>query len=327
LKNGIFRMPAKKSPKSILLVKTSSLGDVIHNLPVATDLAAAFPGVALDWVAESAFAGIPGLHPAVREVLPVSLRKWRKHLFAKETRQEIAAFKAMLKSREYDYVLDTQGLIKSAWVAKQANGRRLGFDRASIREKWAARAYDEMFAVPKGMHAVLRNRALAAAAFGYMPGEAIDYGLGQRKGPAGDSVVFLTASSREGKQMPASFWINLGRALAHLNLVALLPAGSPDERREAARIAEAVPYAQAIPPMSLPELANLLFNARFSVGVDPGLTQLSVAVGTPTLALFKASDPGLTGVLGSTWHQNLGAQGKPPGLQDVLDALAPLLFA
>jgi heptosyltransferase-1 len=313
-------------PKSILLVKTSSLGDVIHNLPVATDLAAAFPGVALDWVVEGSFADIPRLHPAVRETIPVALRQWRKHPFAQKTRQAIAAFKAGLKSKNYDFVLDTQGLLKSAWIARQAQGVRLGFDRASIREKWAARFYDQTFAVPKNQHAVLRNRQLAAAALGYTPDEAIDYGLGTRQGGTSDSVVFLTASSREDKCQPAAFWINLGRALAQLGLVALLPAGSPDERRAAAKIAEAVPYAQAIPPMSLAELAHLLANARFAVGVDTGLTHLAVAVGTPTLALFKASEPGLTGVLGSGWHQNLGRQGQPPDLQATLAALSPLLF-
>ena len=149
----------------ILLVKTSSLGDVIHNLPVVSDLRRSFPDATIDWCVEEAFADIPRLHPQVGEVIPVALRRWRKTLFQRATWREIGQFRRRLARTPYDAILDTQGLIKSALIARQASGRRLGYAAEVAREPLAARCYDETFVIPPNAHAIERNRWLAAAAF------------------------------------------------------------------------------------------------------------------------------------------------------------------
>ncbi|MDR2164848.1 MAG: lipopolysaccharide heptosyltransferase I [Zoogloeaceae bacterium] len=314
------------SPQRILLVKTSSLGDVIHNLPVASDLAARFSGIEIDWAIEEGFAEIPRLHPAVRRVFPVAVRRWRGAPFSRRTWREIASFRQQLAAETYDAVLDTQGLLKSALIARQARGAHWGYDAGSAREPLAARFYDAVFPVPKTLHAVERNRRLAAAAFGYAPPD-LDYGVADTRGAdaRGVSVILLTASSREDKLWPDEHWVALGGALSRRGLTPLLPGGSSLERRRARDLAARIPGAQAIPPMTLTALASLFRHARLAVGVDTGLTHLAAAMRTPTLALYTATDPGLTGVLGTDWHRNLGGRGIVPPVDAVLAELQDVL--
>jgi len=153
----------------ILLVKTSSLGDVVHNLPVASDIHARFPQARIDWVVEEGFADIPRLHPAVRKVIPVAVRRWRRTLFSAATWRELGAYRDSVRAERYDLVLDTQGLVKSALLAWQAAGPRAGYAAEAAREPLAARFYDATYVIPKNLHAVERNRWLAAAALDYGP--------------------------------------------------------------------------------------------------------------------------------------------------------------
>jgi heptosyltransferase-1 len=311
----------------ILLVKTSSLGDVIHNLPVVTDLRAQFPDAAVDWVVEEGFADIPRLHPSVRRVIPVAVRRWRKSLFAPATWWEIRTFRAALKDQSYDLVIDTQGLLKSALITRLARGRRCGYTATAAREPLAARFYDATFDVSKELHAVQRNRQLAALASGYAAAPVIDYGIAVSPPPTSSrpSAVLLTATSRDDKLWAEEKWIELGRALHERGLACLLPAGSAIERERAARIAQAIPGAGVLPPMGLAALAAPLAAARIVIGVDTGLVHLAAALGRPALALFSASDPALTGVLAGTPAINLGSRGRPPEVDAVLAAATPLL--
>ncbi|MCL2021831.1 MAG: lipopolysaccharide heptosyltransferase I [Betaproteobacteria bacterium] len=312
----------------ILLVKTSSMGDVIHNLPVASDILANFPGARIDWAVEESFADIPRLHPGVHDILPLAFRRWKKRLFSPTTWREIKATRAMFAAREYDFILDTQGLVKSAWITRWAKGKKIGFAADSAREPLAARFYNLRLSVPKNLHAITRNRRLAAAAFGYdLPEDGPDYGLTLPLQESSDSVVFLTASSLEAKLWPETRWINLGRALSLRDLIVLLPGGSPIERRRAEHIAGQIPGAQAIPPMRLADLASLLANARFAVGVDTGLSHLAAAAGVPTLVLHTITAPERTGVFCRQWHQNLGGKNQTPDVEVALTALAQFLPA
>ena len=310
-----------------LLVKTSSLGDVIHNLPVVTDLRAHFPDAAIDWVVEEGFADIARLHPGVRRVIPVALRRWRKSLASPATWREMRALRATLQAENYDLVIDTQGLMKSALITRMARGRRCGYAASSAREPLAARFYDATFEVPGSLHAVERNRRLAALAAGYTASATPDYGIAVPPAPtfASPNAVLLTATSRDDKLWPEDRWIAAGRALHQRGLSCLLPAGSATERERATRIAQAIPGAVALPPLSLPELAAQLADARIVIGVDTGLVHLAAALGRPTLALFCASDPALTGVVASTPAINLGSRGRPPSVEHVLAAALPLL--
>lgn len=311
----------------LLLVKTSSLGDVIHNLPVATDLARRFPGVVIDWCVEAPFADIPLLHPAIHAVQPVAIRRWRKNLLTRKTWREIGALRSNLRKHRYDGVLDTQGLLKSALVASAARGLRLGYAADSAREPLASRFYDRTFSVPRDVHAVERNRRLAAAALGYSLDDLpLDYGLQVAPLaadwlPAGPYAVLLTATSRDDKLWPEADWIALGRTLAERGLHCVLPAGTAIERARAERIAATIPQCVVAPAMAIRDLAALLAGARLAVGVDTGLTHLAAAVRTPVIALYTATDPGLTGVLGTGFHRNLGGKQHSPSVAEVLQCV------
>lgn len=317
----------------ILLVKTSSLGDVIHNLPVVRDLLAQRPDCVIDWVVERALAEIPRLHAGVRRVIPVGLRAWRHRLLKGSTWSELGAFGRELRADSYDLVIDTQGLLKSALIARRARGPHCGYDAASAREPAASRFYDRRYTVSRALHAVDRNRRLVAAAAGYAVDGAPDYGLGAvppglTPDPSGGTdtppphAVLLTATSRDDKLWPEADWIALGMALCAHGLHCLLPSGSATERERAARIASALPAATALPAQSLTELAATLGAARLAVGVDTGLVHLAAALDRPTLALYCASEPDLTGVMagrGGAPAENLGARGNPPTATAVID--------
>ena len=310
----------------ILLVKTSSLGDVIHNLPVVSDIRRNFPEATVDWCVEENFAAIPRLHPEVEEIIPVAIRRWRKALFRAATWREIATFQAQLRGNAYDAVIDTQGLLKSALIARRARGPLAGYAADSAREPLAARFYDRRFSVTTREHAVARNRQLAAAALGYTVAGEAQYGIeapAMSFGwlPAGPYVVFLTATSRDDKLWPEAHWTLLGQQLQALGHGVVLPAGNPAERERAARLAAEIPGAVAAPPLSITELASLLAGARAAVGVDTGLSHLAVALQTPTVALYVATDPGLTGVVGSGFHRNLGGKAQMPTPAAVMEAL------
>lgn len=314
----------------ILIVKTSSLGDVIHNLPAISDIRRHFPDAEIDWCVEDSFAAIPHLHSAVRNVIPVAIRRWRKQLAKATTWREIAAFRRQIAAISYDAVIDTQGLLKSALLARCAQGPRLGYAAGSAREPLAARCYDRHFHVARDLHAVVRNRLLAAAALGYKADGEPDYGVDTAPGafpwlPHRPYVVFLTATSRDDKLWPEANWTALGRALDSMGFNAILPGGSAVERERAARLAATIPGALAAPPMSIPELAALLAGARAAIGVDTGLTHLAVALKTPTVAIYTATDPGLTGVLGAGFHRNLGGKAQIPAADAVLDELQAVL--
>lgn len=311
----------------ILIVKTSSLGDVIHNLPVIADIRQHFPDAIIDWCVEESFAAIPRLHPGVAEIITVAIRRWRKNLFARKTWREMAASRAALRRHDYDLVIDTQGLAKSALIASQACGARCGYDAASIREPLAARFYQRHFAVSTTEHAVVRNRRLVGAVLGYTPDPAPDYGITVAPAvfdwlPQKPYAVFLTATSRDDKLWPEENWLELGRQLHEQGCPAVLPAGNPVERERASRLAAGIPDAVAAPPLSIPQLAALLAGARSAVGVDTGLTHLAVALMVPTVALYTATDPGLTGVYGTAFHCNLGGKGQVPSAAQVLEQLA-----
>src|SRR5574343_187166 len=310
----------------ILLVKTSSLGAVIHNLPVVSDIRRHFPDAEIDWCVEDGFAAIPRLHPGVRQIIPVAVRRWRKRLLQWETWQEMGDFRRQITNSAYDAVIDTQGLLKSALLARPVHGPHLGYAAESAREPLSARFYDRHFRIPRDLHAVVRNRQLAAAALGYAAEGGPDYGISVPPAtfswlPHRPYVVLLTATSRDDKLWPEAHWLSFGQRLNSLGFSAVLPGGSTIERERAARLSSGIPGAVAAPPMSIPELAALHYGGRAVVGVDTGLTHLAVALGVPTVALYTATDPGLTGVLGSGFHRNLGGKAQIPTAESVLGEL------
>jgi heptosyltransferase-1 len=313
----------------ILLVKTSSLGDVVHNLPVVSDLRQALPGAQIDWVVEEAFAAIPRLHPGVRQVIPLAIRRWRKAVWESETRAEFSEFKQQLQACHYDAVIDTQGLIKSAWITRLARGTHYGPDWISSREV-PTLFYDRAFKIPWSIHAVERNRQIAAQAMNYTVPAAVEYGISaQPRSCEGLSAeryaVLLHVTSGEEKLWDEQHWITLGHALSAHGLTCVLPWGNSDERARSERIAQALPQALVAPALDIAALTGLFAGAGIVIGVDTGLTHLAAALGVPTVGIYVATDPAATGIYGSAQALNLGAIGQPPTATEVISAGERLL--
>jgi len=258
------------------------------------------------------------MHASVRRVITVAVRRWRSALWNPAVWREMREVRRAIAEARYDSVIDTQSLLKSALIASWAHGPKHGLDGASAREPLAARFYDVRHAVPRALHAVERNRRLAAAALGYSL-SSLDYGLRAPGGAGDDALVFLTMTSRDDKLWPEERWIELGRALGGK---AVLPWGNEAERLRAERIARALPNGFVLPRQTIDSLASLFSGARAVVGVDTGLTHLAAEVGARTVGIYCGSDPGLTGIYGALRFTNLGFRGHPPSVAEVLKVLS-----
>ena len=324
---------ASLASRRILIVKTSSLGDVVHALPAVTDLVEACPAAGVDWVVEEAFADIPRLHPGVAQVIPVALRGWRRAPLAGSTRSAVAAVRTRLRAGRYDVVIDCQGLVKSAVLARWARAPVAGYDRRSAREPLATLWYDRRFRVDRALHAIVRNRTLVAAAAGYAMHGPPRFGIAPP--PAADGgatvpetyAVLLTNASRATKRWPDAHWRAVAESLAALGLPSLLFWGSDDERIATAARAARMPDARVMPRATIAAIAAVLARARVVVGLDTGLTHLAAALGAPTLGIFCDYDPSLVGVVGDAATVSLGSAVAGPGVDDVLAALPRLLAA
>jgi len=318
---------ADQDSPHILLVKTTSLGDVLHNLPVVSDIARHHPGAQIDWMVEESFAALPRLNPIVRNIIPVAVRRWRKSLFSANTWCEIRALRATLSWEKYDLCIDTQGLFKSALLMRGANGISCGFDKASAREPLAASMYQHTFSVAKGQHAVERNRQLVAQVLGYTLEGPADFGIKLPNVekpdwlPDDDYAVLLHATSRADKLWGEPGWLALGHALHQKNIRCVLPWGSEAEKERSLRLAAQIPDAITPPKLSLDQAAALLGKARAVVGVDTGLAHLAAAVNVPTVGIYTATNPTLTGLYAGPHTINLGNIDQSPDVQAVLDAL------
>lgn len=291
---------------NLLLVKTSSLGDVIHMLPAITDAVQARSGLYIDWLVEESFAAIPAWHPAVSRVIPIAMRRWKKHWTARSTWQQIKLAHAALQTQHYDLVIDSQGLLKSALWCRQAQGTRVGYDRTSAREPLASRFYDRTVTVSRQLHAIDRNRQLMAQALGYALQDARpDYGLqglAPRLPEPGielpvHSIMGLHATSRADKLWPTANWKALAQALATHGRCLVLPWGNDEERLRAEEIAREASNAIVLPRLGLDAVASLIGQSEAVVGVDTGLLHLAAALGKPGLALYTATPPALTGAV------------------------------
>ena len=287
----------------VLLIKTSSLGDVIHTLPALTDASRAIPGIRFDWVVEEGFGEIPTWHPAVDRVIPVAIRRWRKNLWQTFKSGEWRRFKASLRERNYDLVIDAQGLLKSAWLTRYVKAPVAGLDRDSVREPLASRFYSRRLAVGRGQHAVERLRQLFAVALGYdLPPGLGDYALRREQWRQDKTVapfvLFLHGTTWDTKHWPEIYWRELAERLGHAGIEVRLPWGNPAEQARAERIAAGLKNAVVLPKLNLAGVAGVLAQARACVAVDTGLGHLAAALDVPTISLFGPTNPGLTGAYG-----------------------------
>ncbi|EMF0717200.1 lipopolysaccharide heptosyltransferase RfaC [Citrobacter freundii] len=289
----------------VLIVKTSSMGDVLHTLPALTDAQQAIPGIQFDWVVEEGFAQIPSWHAAVDRVIPVAIRRWRKAWFSAPIKAERKAFRDAVRLQQYDAIIDAQGLVKSAaLVTRLARGIKHGMDWSTAREPLASLFYNRKHHIAKQQHAVERTRELFAQSLGYTkPLPQGDYAIAQHfltnlSANSGQYAVFLHATTRDDKHWPEANWRELIGLLNNAGIRIKLPWGAPHEEARAKRLAEGFSYVDVLPRMTLEEVARVLAGAKFVVSVDTGLSHLTAALDRPNITLYGPTDPGLIGGYG-----------------------------
>lgn len=315
----------------ILIIKTSSMGDIIHTLPALTDAGLFFKDLRFDWVVEEDFAEIPSWHPLVDTVIPVALRRWRKQPIRTIKNAEWKKFYRALHQKQYDYVIDAQGLLKSAALLLFSRGLRCGFHFNSAREPLASFFYQKQARVLKNQHAVIRIRQLFSHALGYtLPKNRPDYGISAYRpfltdntDPIGTqlpsvtqiresnsssgakqekTLLFIHGTSRENKCWPESHWMTLGRLAQQAGYGIQIIWGSPEEKERSERIAASCPAARVTPPLKLTAAAKQINQATAIVAVDTGLGHLAAALGKPTVSLYGPTDPELIGTHGAKQH-------------------------
>ena len=337
------------SPK-ILLVKLSSLGDVLHNLPLVWDLRARLPNAQIDWVVEEAYVHL--LEPlrtregfkGIDRIIPFGLRRWKKHLFKLSTWQQFFAFKKQLQAVTYDTVIETQGLLKSALVCalanKTPNAIVAGLANAtefSGYEPIAKFFYGHLVQVPVQTHAVDRSRLVMCSALDWPAIQRSDspqfYGsqiqvnlakpvLSELKTPY---VLFFHSTAREAKRWSNEAWITLGKELASRGYQVVLPWGSPTEKAVSLELAKHIPNALVPPSFSIEDAFKVITGAALTVGVDTGLTHLSAVLGLPTVEIYCDSPRWKTEGYWAHHIRNVGDMQSPPDVAEVVKASLELL--
>ena len=277
----------------VLLVKTSSLGDVIHALPAVTEALARCSDLQLDWLVEEKFRDIPEKHGGVHEVIPVAIRRWRSNWV--DAWPEVKALIKRLRSTHYDRVIDSQGLLKSALMTSFANGETHGYDTESIRVSVACLFYNKKHAVDKNQHAIYRQKELLASSLGYRSTELIDSGLAA-SASKNKTIMLLHGTTWPSKEWPESAWTMLANQIRQDGFNVVAPAGNGQERERATRILGG--RAGLLDQLSLGDLMSEMQRCAGAVAVDTGLGHLAPALGVPAIGLFGSTSPGLTGIFG-----------------------------
>jgi heptosyltransferase-1 len=307
------------------------MGDVVHALPLAADIARACPGTEIDWLVEEAFSPIPAMSPHVARVRRVALRRWRRQLFASSTRREVAALKSELRTAGYGLVLDAQGLLKSAWTARWAGAPVAGFSTHTVREQIAALLYARRYPIPRELHAVERCRRLGAAALDYELEGAPRFDLRLTAAPplVPDTpyAVLLVNASRATKLWPEQCWIDVERWLAARGLSSVLFWGTEEDGARTRALTSRMERAIVAARSSLDMIAASLARASVVIGLDTGLSHLAAALGRPAVGIYCDYDPALVGLVGDGPVASLGGVGMPPTSTAVIEAAARVMDA
>jgi heptosyltransferase-1 len=314
----------------ILIVKLSSLGDVVHAMPAVQDLRRAKPDIQIDWVVERAFAPLVARCDGVGHVIACDLRRWRRQPFAAQTRTEWRAFKAELQQTTYDLVIDLQGLTKSAlvsWLARTGErGQRIGMANRTEGSSFEAPARwvaDHAIALEPHVHAVQRSRLLCGAALGYAVHGPARYGLVSAGkavqapiapnafAPRLPVVALVHGTSRADKQWPLAHWVDLGRRLNHSGFVVALAHGNAAEQATSEAIAQQLVQAWVWPAMGLDALTDTMAQCAGVIGVDSGLSHIAVALDLPHVQIYNFDTAWRTGPVDAVRQASVFAQPHP----------------
>jgi heptosyltransferase-1 len=290
----------------VLLVKTSSMGDLIHTLPAISDAQKAVDRITFDWVADKPFAEIPSWHTAVDNIIETNWKQWRKHWWHYLKNGELKRFYRQLTTRHYDYVLDAQLSTKSAAITRLAKGDKHGADRRSTREPLAAKAYSHRHRVIYEQHAITRIRKLFAQALAYdYQASQPDYGIDSARLQTlpiqlpRHYVVFVHNASWSTKSWPLHYWRALAHWVIEQHYDIVLPWGNNDEYQQAKAIADINPDSICIlPKLNLSQQGTVLVRAQAAVSCDTGLAHLAAALAVPNITLYGPTNPMLIGTQG-----------------------------
>jgi heptosyltransferase-1 len=304
-------MKDQSRQKRICIVKTSSLGDVIHTLPALTDAHRVYPEMIFDWVVEEDFKDIPAAHPAVDKVIPLALRRWRRTPIKSLVGQEFKNFRQAVKANNYDLVIDAQGLLKSGLVCSLIPASVAGLDKSSAREPVASWFYNHKFCISRNQHAVERVRQLFASALDYqIPYTDACYGIANeqqdnigRLKENKQQIVFLHGTTWSSKHWPAQHWRTLAELIDVTDYNVIIPWGSVLERQRAEQIATGLNSVKVLPALSISELIAVFGQVSGAFSVDTGLCHLAAAMNVPMVAFYGPTDPKLTGNYGSNQQQ------------------------
>lgn len=304
--------------KRVLIVKITSMGDLIQFLPALTDATQAHPDIQFDWVADESFTDIPKLHPAIANVISLPYRRWKKNLKQAWFSKEISNFIKQLRRVQYDSVIDAQSNLKSGVVTLLTRGVKYGLDASSVREKGAQFAYHHRLKIDRKQNHAHRMRQLMAKSLNYpLPETPENYGIVLNTLPIlnfslPERFIVLTAiASRSEKLWPESYWQRLITMILPLGYDIVLPWYSDEEKSRALRLKAADPRVHLLPPaLSLLEKASVLAKASASVSVDTGLAHMAAALNIPTIGLYGPNDPLLTGTAGPS-QIHLAAKNPP----------------
>lgn len=281
------------------------MGDIIHTLPAVTDATLAFPHIQFDWVVEEAFTEIPKWHRQVQQVIPIGLRRWRKKLPSAIQTGELKRFCKQLRERSYDFVLDAQGLIKSAITTRLSRGYRLGMDKHSVRENLACLAYQQTFSVPWQQHAMTRLRQLFSQALNYpLPSTPPHYGIDKEKWCQSklelpkDYILLIPNTSCLTKQWSYHSWCLLIKEVTQWGMNVFIPWGNAVEKENAQRLTQKSVLSHVLPFLSLNEIAAVIADAKMIIAVDTGLSHLAAALRVPSIVLYGPTNPLWIGTVG-----------------------------
>ena len=296
----------------LLLLKTSSLGDLLHSFPALTDAQAAIADFKVTWVVEESLQSVPHWHGAVTQVIPVALRRWRKHPWAAWRQQQWSAFRQQIRQQHFDAIIDAQGLLKSAVLLLGLRQSVIGYDWHSAREPLASLFYRRRIVVNVQQHAVERTRSLFAAALGYtVPQQMGQYGLQwqHNRQQCQPAVLLLHGTTWATKHWPEAYWYQLAQQINALGLSVWLTWGNAVEQARAQRIAAHCQQSRIIPYQPLPSLIPQLLQAQAAVAVDTGLAHICAALSIPTVTLYGPTSAVRSGAYGqgqinlhSNWH-------------------------